>query len=129
MQIKLEENNLRQVDVWRYSTSDTSIEFIDFSKNSPFWESEKNNSKFNLAGYLEGEYLSLLERIQKVVYPPVFLGEKSIKVRSFNKNVVYGHFEINALTTALNMVRKGFFIEKIPPLNTCCWNTYCCFGR
>ena len=129
MQTKFEENNLRQVDVWLYSTSNTSIEFIDFSKSSPFWESEKNNSKFNLAGYLEGKYLSLLERIQKVVYPPVFLGEKSIKVRSFNKNVVYGHFEINALTTALNMVRKGFFIEKIPPSNTCCWNTYCCFGR
>ena len=129
MQTKFEENNLRQVDVWLYSTWNTSIEFIDFSKNSPFWESEKNNSKFNLAGYLEGEYLSLLERIQKVVYPPVFLGEKSIKVRSFNKNVVYGHFEINTLTTTLNMVRKGFFIENIHPSNTCCWNTYCCFGR
>ena len=84
MKIKFEENNLRQVDVWRYSTSDTSIEFIDFSKNSLFWESKKkNNSKFNLAGYIEGESLSLLEWILKVVYPPVFLGEKSIKVTKF----------------------------------------------
>ena len=84
MQIKFEESNLRQVDVWLYSTSDTSIEFIDLSKNSLFWESKKkNNSKFNLVGYLEGGSMSLLEWIQKVVYPPVFLGEKSIKVTKF----------------------------------------------
>ena len=48
MKTKFEENNLRQVDVWRYSTSDTSIEFIDFSKNSLFWESKKNKKKFKI---------------------------------------------------------------------------------
>ena len=46
-------------------------------------QKKKNNSKFNLVGYLEGESSSLLEWIQKVVYPPVFLGEKSIKVTKF----------------------------------------------
>ena len=137
MQIKFEESNLRQVDVWLYSTSDTSIEFIDLSKNSLFWESKKKK-QFKI------QFSRLLRRR---IFEPVGMDTKGCvsasllrwkinksykiltKLRSFNENVVYGHFEINTLTTALNMVRKGFFIENIHPSNTCCWNTYCCFER
>ena len=78
MQIKFEEINLRHVDVWLYVGYKYWI--YRFYQKQYFLGIRKKNSKFSLAGYLEGESLSLLEGIQKVVYPPVFLGEKLIKV-------------------------------------------------
>ena len=84
MQIKFEESNLRQVDIWLYSTSDTSIEFIDFSKNSLFWESKKKKQfKIQFSRLLRRRIFEPVGMDTKVVYPPVFLGEKSIKVTKF----------------------------------------------